>query len=207
MKEFKTNEVYMYYTQPIAYVNPAMPQAPYASMNMITPASASVPGPYYYPVPAKQPVPWYGPTCAQVDAQNAAIIANQSPPVFRPAIDPQTGAPYNVNVGVGVGVHGATAGVACAFAGTHPAQMAPVPGVPGGIPMPVAAAPAPGFASYGPQVQSPMVPFENKPGQQWWCREIDGSYTLRTINDLMENCRPGEWKRHPQTGVPYWVRA
>ncbi|EEP79071.1 predicted protein [Uncinocarpus reesii 1704] len=50
-----------------------------------------------------------------------------------------------------------------------------------------------------------MIPYKPADGQQWWCREIDGSYTLRTTNDIMENLQPGKWV-YSSTGFPYFVR-
>ncbi|WEW56159.1 hypothetical protein PRK78_001594 [Emydomyces testavorans] len=50
-----------------------------------------------------------------------------------------------------------------------------------------------------------LVPYKPADGQQWWCRELDGSYTLRTTNDIMENLQPGQWI-YSSTGFPYFVR-
>ncbi|KAF3895350.1 hypothetical protein GTR04_3654 [Trichophyton interdigitale] len=50
-----------------------------------------------------------------------------------------------------------------------------------------------------------MVPYRPAEGQQWWCREVDGSYTLRTTNDIMENLQPGYWA-YSSSGYPYFIR-
>ncbi|KAF3479547.1 uncharacterized protein GIQ15_06523 [Arthroderma uncinatum] len=50
-----------------------------------------------------------------------------------------------------------------------------------------------------------MVPYRPAEGQQWWCREIDGSYSLRTTNDIMENLQPGYWA-YASSGYPYFIR-
>ncbi|PGH12415.1 hypothetical protein AJ80_06722 [Polytolypa hystricis UAMH7299] len=52
----------------------------------------------------------------------------------------------------------------------------------------------------------PMIPYKPEDGQQWWCRETDGSYTLRTTTDIMENCKPGRWEYGP-AGYPYFIRS
>ncbi|GAD93562.1 predicted protein [Paecilomyces variotii No. 5] len=51
-----------------------------------------------------------------------------------------------------------------------------------------------------------LIPYEAADGQQWWVRELDGSFTLRTTNDIMENCQPGRWA-YASAGYPYFVRA
>ncbi|KAJ9408583.1 hypothetical protein DTO045G8_3531 [Paecilomyces variotii] len=51
-----------------------------------------------------------------------------------------------------------------------------------------------------------LIPYEAADGQQWWVRELDGSFTLRTTNDIMENCQPGRWA-YANAGYPYFVRA
>lgn len=41
--------------------------------------------------------------------------------------------------------------------------------------------------------------------RQFWVREVDGSYTLRDVRDIMENCQPGSWMGSV-SGYPYFVR-
>jgi hypothetical protein len=50
-----------------------------------------------------------------------------------------------------------------------------------------------------------MIPFRPEAGQQWWCRELDQTYTLRTTTDIMENLQPGYWAQ-ASGGYPYFVR-
>ncbi|KAL9036122.1 MAG: hypothetical protein Q9214_006277 [Letrouitia sp. 1 TL-2023] len=52
----------------------------------------------------------------------------------------------------------------------------------------------------------PLVPANPSPSQQFWCRELDGSYTLRTMNDISTSCQPGVWQQATETGYPYFVR-
>jgi hypothetical protein len=37
-----------------------------------------------------------------------------------------------------------------------------------------------------------MVPMKDDPSSRMWVRELDGSYTLRSLYDIMENLKPGE---------------
>lgn len=53
---------------------------------------------------------------------------------------------------------------------------------------------------------SNLVPYKLVDGQQWWCRELDGSFTLRTTNDIMDNLQPGHWT-YASGGYPYFIRA
>lgn len=51
-----------------------------------------------------------------------------------------------------------------------------------------------------------LVPYNPSPEQQFWCRELDTSYTLRTSKDITENLQPGFWQ-YAEGGYPYWVRT
>ncbi|KAL2037744.1 hypothetical protein N7G274_009469 [Stereocaulon virgatum] len=51
-----------------------------------------------------------------------------------------------------------------------------------------------------------IVPEIPTPNSQYYCRELDGSYTERTYNQIMHDCQPGEWRPHPETQFPYWYR-
>ena len=57
----------------------------------------------------------------------------------------------------------------------------------------------------GANKPTPMVPYKAAPGQQFWCREIDGSWTLRTVQDTMDLCQPGYWDKG-QSGYPIFIR-
>ena len=52
---------------------------------------------------------------------------------------------------------------------------------------------------------TPLVPYKPSNDQQYYCRELDGSYTLRTPTDVMENLQPGYWK-YSEEGYPYFIR-
>lgn len=51
-----------------------------------------------------------------------------------------------------------------------------------------------------------LVPYKPDDNQQFWCRELDGSYTLRTAKDIQEELQPGYWQRGAKE-VPYFVRT
>ena len=57
--------------------------------------------------------------------------------------------------------------------------------------------------AYNTNVQ--MVPQPASPNDQYWCRELTGHYTLRTVNTIMQSLQPGVWTRAP-SGYVYWVR-
>ena len=50
-----------------------------------------------------------------------------------------------------------------------------------------------------------LVPASPTPSQQFYVRELNGAYTLRTMTDIETSCQPGSWYR-AQTGYPYFVR-
>ncbi|KAL1991411.1 hypothetical protein VTN49DRAFT_5403 [Thermomyces lanuginosus] len=39
----------------------------------------------------------------------------------------------------------------------------------------------------------------------FWVRELDGSYSLRTPNDIVRFCQPGKWETG-RNGYPYFIR-
>lgn len=43
------------------------------------------------------------------------------------------------------------------------------------------------------------------PDAEFWCCELDGTYTVRTKETITLALRPGEWK-YAVAGYPYWVR-
>lgn len=53
------------------------------------------------------------------------------------------------------------------------------------------------------QVQ--LVPQDASPDNEYYCRELDGTYTVRTVNTIMNSLTPGQWA-YASTGYPYWVR-
>ncbi len=59
------------------------------------------------------------------------------------------------------------------------------------------------------QQQQPTQIAPYKPGSspQFWCKELDGSWTLREYNDsLKSDFPPGHWERHATSGYYYYVR-
>lgn len=50
-----------------------------------------------------------------------------------------------------------------------------------------------------------LTPHGTSPEQQFYCRELEGSWTLRTTNDIMASCQPGRWQYAPG-GYPYFER-
>lgn len=66
------------------------------------------------------------------------------------------------------------------------------------------------FAQMGMPKPPPtqLAPYKPADGQQFWCKELDGSWTLRTHTDIvMGEVSPGHWERHATSGYFYWVRA
>lgn len=57
--------------------------------------------------------------------------------------------------------------------------------------------------AYNPNIQ--MVPQAASPDNEFWCRELNGEYTLRTMNTIMNSLQPGVWARG-SSGYPYFVR-
>lgn len=57
----------------------------------------------------------------------------------------------------------------------------------------------------GPPTQ--LAPYKPADSQQFWCKETDGSWTLRTQGDIAAGeVAPGHWERHASSGYFYWVR-
>lgn len=52
-----------------------------------------------------------------------------------------------------------------------------------------------------------LVPFKEAPGDtQYWCKELDESFTLRTLAEINDECKDGGWVLSDE-GHYYWVRA
>ena len=51
-----------------------------------------------------------------------------------------------------------------------------------------------------------LMPYKPADEEQFWCRELDGSYTLRTSREIMDDCQPGNWQQGRERH-PYFVRA
>ena len=50
-----------------------------------------------------------------------------------------------------------------------------------------------------------MVPYNAAAGQQFWCRELDGAWSLRTVNECMTELQPGYWDKS-QSGHAVFIR-
>ena len=59
----------------------------------------------------------------------------------------------------------------------------------------------------GAAKQHPLIPHNATNTQQWWCKELDGSFTLRSTNTIMEELQPGFWSYAKNGGYPYWIRT
>ncbi|KAK4935258.1 hypothetical protein LTR10_023652 [Elasticomyces elasticus] len=52
-----------------------------------------------------------------------------------------------------------------------------------------------------------LAPYKPGSSPQFWCKELDGSWTLREYNDTMKGDFPaGHWERHQTSGYYYYVR-
>lgn len=49
------------------------------------------------------------------------------------------------------------------------------------------------------------IPYGDK-NAEFWCRELDGSWTLRTLTDIMNNCQPA-FHQISESGWPVWYRT
>lgn len=50
-----------------------------------------------------------------------------------------------------------------------------------------------------------MAPYKAAPGQQFWCQELDGSFSLKTVKETMDELQPGHWKTN-EYGYPIFIR-
>ncbi|MCJ1421901.1 hypothetical protein MMC32_008268 [Xylographa parallela] len=53
---------------------------------------------------------------------------------------------------------------------------------------------------------TPLVPYEPSAEEQFWVRELDGSWTLRTSKDVGDNCQPGYWQQG-ESGYHHFYRT
>lgn len=59
--------------------------------------------------------------------------------------------------------------------------------------------------SHGGFNQVQLVPQDASPDNEYFCRELDGTWTVRTVNTIMNSLNPGQWA-YATTGYPYWIR-
>ncbi|MCJ1442826.1 MAG: hypothetical protein MMC23_003323 [Stictis urceolatum] len=60
---------------------------------------------------------------------------------------------------------------------------------------------------YEQQQKVQLVPYQEAPNSehQYWCKELDGNYTLRTIKEIGDDCKIGHWQLS-KDNYWYWVR-
>lgn len=52
-----------------------------------------------------------------------------------------------------------------------------------------------------------LAPYKPGSSPQFWCKELDGSWTLREYADTLKgDFPPGHWERHGTSGYYYYVR-
>ncbi|KIW29413.1 uncharacterized protein PV07_05229 [Cladophialophora immunda] len=57
------------------------------------------------------------------------------------------------------------------------------------------------------QQPSQLAPYKPGASPQFWCKELDGSWTLREYNDALKGDFPaGHWEKHATSGYFYYVR-
>ncbi|EHY55193.1 hypothetical protein ABEF95_008118 [Exophiala dermatitidis] len=57
------------------------------------------------------------------------------------------------------------------------------------------------------QPPSQLAPYKPGASPQFWCKELDGSWTLREYNDALKADFPaGHWEKHATSGYYYYVR-
>lgn len=52
----------------------------------------------------------------------------------------------------------------------------------------------------------PLMPTTPDPKQQFYCKELDGSFSLRTVDDIGKNAGPGFWQ-YGSSGWPFFTRT
>ena len=53
-----------------------------------------------------------------------------------------------------------------------------------------------------------LIPYKPSTNPQFWCKELDGSWTLREQNEFVTgDIGTGRWERHPTSGYHYYVRT
>jgi hypothetical protein len=58
-----------------------------------------------------------------------------------------------------------------------------------------------------PGMPTQLAPYKPAATQQFWCKELDGSWTLREHQEVMRGeLNPGHWEKHATSGYFYWVR-
>lgn len=62
-------------------------------------------------------------------------------------------------------------------------------------------------ATSQPGMPGQIVPYKPAATQQFWCKELDGTWTLREQGEMMRGeLNPGHWEKHATSGYYYWVK-
>ena len=59
--------------------------------------------------------------------------------------------------------------------------------------------------SHGGFNEVKLIPQDASPDNEYICRELDGTHSVRTVNTIMNSLTPGHWAYGPR-GYPYWIR-
>ena len=66
--------------------------------------------------------------------------------------------------------------------------------------------PAPAPAKVEEPKPGPDPSVLSNPNTEYWCRELDGTWSQRTATDVERNCKPGFWQKHAISGYPVFYR-
>lgn len=67
--------------------------------------------------------------------------------------------------------------------------------------------PAPAPARFEPKKANPEPsPYGDK-NTEFYCRELDGSWSLHTVTEIMNDCQPGFWQTNEVSGWPVFYRT
>ena len=63
-----------------------------------------------------------------------------------------------------------------------------------------------GIHAIGAAERVQLVPETPTGDDKYYCKGLDGGFTLQTTNFIMNHCQPGQWRVATKTGFPYWER-
>ena len=61
------------------------------------------------------------------------------------------------------------------------------------------------YEAHKPKKVPQLVPYKPANDQQYYCKEFDNTYSLRTAKNITESCQPGKWVTS-EDGYPYFIR-
>lgn len=86
------------------------------------------------------------------------------------------------------------------------AQNAAIAATKGVVPGASAASASTAAAAAAPSGKpSQLVPFKQEDEPQYWCRELEGDWTLRTVEEIDRECKLGFWT-YTNEGHPFYTR-